>query len=131
MYSMSVAPLMGHRKADMHELSLCRSISSIVERAAQGRKVCVVELDVGALRQVVPETLAFCWGFVSQGTLWESSRLEIHHIPGIVLCRDCGQQTQLMGLAILQCTSCVSRSVDIISGEEFMVRSLELEGQDG
>ncbi|MCL2785240.1 MAG: hydrogenase maturation nickel metallochaperone HypA [Propionibacteriaceae bacterium] len=113
----------------MHELSLCRSISSIALRAAQGRKVAVIELDVGQLRQVVPETLVYCWTIVAQTTPLEGSRLRINHIPGVLHCRDCAHDTHLSsGLAILRCTSCGSPSVDVVHGEEFSVNSLELEG---
>ncbi|MCL2735819.1 MAG: hydrogenase maturation nickel metallochaperone HypA [Propionibacteriaceae bacterium] len=115
----------------MHELALCRSIATIAERAADGKKVAVVELDVGQLRQVVPETLTYCWSIVSQATPLDGSRLDIRYLPGTLSCRDCGAQTQLAGLAILKCATCASASVDVVSGEEFIVRSLVLEDSDG
>lgn len=115
----------------MHELALCRSISTIVERSRAGRKVAVVELDIGQLRQVVPQTLAYCWNLVVQGTSLDASRLEINHLPGVLLCRECGSRTELDELPILKCNSCASTAVDIVSGEEFMVRSLVLEDADG
>ena len=110
----------------MHELALCGSISAIVDRAAEGRRVRVVELDVGHLRQVVPQTLIACWSLVIQGSDLDGSRLEIREIPGVVACQDCHQETRLSG-PILECGSCTSRQVRIISGEEFMVTSLILE----
>ncbi|MCL2470731.1 MAG: hydrogenase maturation nickel metallochaperone HypA [Propionibacteriaceae bacterium] len=111
----------------MHELSLCQSISKIVHRGAAGRKVAVVELDVGHLRQVVPESLVHCWSLVSQGTDLEGSRLDIRWIPTVLVCRECGGQTQVEDLPLFRCSSCSSTSVDIVSGEEFMVRALVLE----
>ncbi|MCL2482396.1 MAG: hydrogenase maturation nickel metallochaperone HypA [Propionibacteriaceae bacterium] len=111
----------------MHELSLCQSISKIVHRGAAGRKVAVVELDVGQLRQVVPESLIHCWSIVSQGTDLDGSRLDIRWLRAVLVCRECGSQTQLEELPVLRCGSCSSTSVDIVSGDEFMVRSLVLE----
>jgi hydrogenase nickel incorporation protein HypA/HybF len=112
----------------MHELSLCRSISGIVVKAAGQRKVSVVDLDIGQLRQVVPGTLEYCWGLLSQGTPLEGSQLRIHHIPAVLACRDCGVSTQLATVPILKCEACSSTAVDIESGEEFMVTSVEVEG---
>jgi hydrogenase nickel incorporation protein HypA/HybF len=115
----------------MHELSLCHQISRIVERAAQGRQVAVIEMDIGQLRQVVPETLVYCWGIVSQNTPLAGSRLDIDYRPVVLSCQDCGRETRLNGLAILKCAFCASPSVDVLGGEEFIVRSLLLEDSDG
>jgi len=52
----------------VHELSLCGSIGSIVERHAAGRPVSVIHVQIGQLRQVVPDTLVYCWELVSEGT---------------------------------------------------------------
>jgi len=45
----------------MHELSLCEAIAGVVKNHADGRHVDVVRVRIGALRQVVPESLSFCW----------------------------------------------------------------------
>ena len=111
----------------MHELSLCRSIDGIVRRAAQGRPVSVVELAIGELRQVVPETLEHCWSVVSQGTELANSRLEVQRIEGVIQCRDCQAKTRLAGQPTLRCGSCSGTVVDIVSGEEFMVTAVSLE----
>ena len=59
----------------MHELSLSGAIVNTVVKHAAGRPVSLVSLRVGALRQVVPDTLEFYFEFVS-GTVCESARLE-------------------------------------------------------
>ena len=115
----------------MHELALCRSIEQIVRRAAAGRKVAVVELDVGELRQVVPTTLESCWALLGEGTELAGSQLAIRRIPGVITCDDCGADTQLVALPILRCGSCASTAVRIQRGEEFMVTAIQLEVQDG
>ncbi|MCK5756142.1 MAG: hydrogenase maturation nickel metallochaperone HypA, partial [Mycobacterium sp.] len=48
----------------MHELSLCHAIAGVVTSHAEGRPVEVVRVRVGALRQVVPDSLLFCWSIV-------------------------------------------------------------------
>ena len=111
----------------MHELSLCRSIDTIVRRAAGERKVAAVELDIGELRQVVPSTLRYCWQIVSRGTQLAGSELVVRRIPGVIECADCGARTTLDTLPILRCASCGGTAVEIVAGEEFMVTSLQLE----
>jgi hypothetical protein len=44
----------------MHELSLAGAVVDTVERHAAGRRVLVIQLRLGELRQVVPDSLAFC-----------------------------------------------------------------------
>jgi len=111
----------------MHELSLCRSIETIVLRAAEGRRVGVVEVDVGDLRQVVPSTLEYCWGLVVAGTALAGSRLDVTHIPAVLECENCGHKTTLDDLPIMKCESCGNTDVRVISGEEFMVAAIQLE----
>ena len=70
----------------MHELSLSGAIVNTVVKHAQGRPVSVVSLRVGALRQVVPDTLDFYFGFVARGTVCEGARLEQELIPARLRC---------------------------------------------
>ncbi|MDR1710717.1 MAG: hydrogenase maturation nickel metallochaperone HypA [Propionibacteriaceae bacterium] len=115
----------------MHELALCRSISGIVTRAAKGAPVARIALDVGELRQVVPATLEYSWDIVSAGGPLAGSKLEINHIPGVINCAVCGQDTRLRGAPILRCASCGSADVTVRSGEEFLVRSIDVEVSNG
>jgi len=50
----------------VHELSLCQAIAGVVRPYAEGRRVDVVRGQVGALRQVVPDSLSFCWTIVRE-----------------------------------------------------------------
>jgi hydrogenase nickel incorporation protein HypA/HybF len=115
----------------MHELSLCQSIYGIVERVSTGRAVEAVDLTIGQLRQVVPDTLAQCWIMVTDGTSLAGSRLRIEHIPVVLDCRDCGRRTELAEVLALACAECGSSNATVSAGEEFMVTSLELADGDG
>lgn len=110
----------------MHELSLCRSIAGIVDRAAAGRQVAQITLDVGELRQVVPQTLQYCWGLVTQTTPLDGSELVVNRIQGVVECERCGVHTRMVGAITLVCSGCGGTVVRVIEGEEFLVRSLDL-----
>ena len=108
----------------MHELSICTSLAAIVTEHADGRAVERVHLDIGHLRQVVPDTLHYLWGLVVTDTPLAGSVLEIDHIPVVLECRVCGASTTV-AQAVFRC-SCGSTEVDVIRGQELLVTSLEL-----
>lgn len=110
----------------MHELSLCRSIYGIVERAAGGREVRRVHLQVGQLRQVVPQTLEYCWDLVIDETALAGAVLDIDHVPVVLDCRSCGSRTTVEHALVLTCATCASGDISLHTGEEFMVTSVDL-----
>ena len=69
--------------------SRCASPFMASSRLA-ARPVEVVNVQVGQLRQVVPETLSYCWTIVCEGGELDGSRLAIESIPVVVRCADCG-----------------------------------------
>jgi hydrogenase nickel incorporation protein HypA/HybF len=109
----------------VHELALCRSIYGIVDRARGDRQVEVVRLQVGQLRQAVPETLEYCWGMVTEATPLAGSRLDIDHVPVVLDC-SCGARTTVEHDLVLTCASCSGSDITLHSGEELMVTSLDL-----
>lgn len=110
----------------MHELSLCRSIYGIVDRARDGRSVRAVHLQVGQLRQVVPATLEYCWGLVTQDGPLDGATLVIDHVPVLLDCRACGEQTAVDHVLVLTCAACGSGDIAMLTGEELMVTGLDL-----
>ena len=111
----------------MHELSLSSAIVNTVVKHAQERAVGVVNLRVGALRQVVPDTLDFYFGFVAKGTVCEGARLEQELVPARVTCTSCEREWEL-DLPIFRCADCGDAGqVEVASGNEFEVESIELE----
>lgn len=108
----------------MHELSICSSIAAIVSEHAAGRPVERVVLDVGYLRQVVPDTLMYSWELIVAGTPLERSALVINHIPAVIECRSCGTATTIE-LPVFRCP-CGSIDTEVTAGEELLVRSLDI-----
>ena len=111
----------------MHELSLSGAIVNTVEKHAAGRRVSVVSMRVGALRQVVPDTLEFYFGFVSEGTVCEEARLEQELIPALLRCGACEREWEIE-LPVFMCPGCgAAGQVEVASGDEFEVESIEVE----
>lgn len=110
----------------MHELSICRSIAGIVDRHAAGRGVRTIHLRVGTLRQIVPDTLVYCWSLVSTDTALAGSRLAVESVPARLSCRGCGEITDLAD-PVFVCAHCGSSDVAVAGGEEFLITALDLE----
>jgi hydrogenase nickel incorporation protein HypA/HybF len=110
----------------VHELSLCGAIAEIAERRSEGRSIQVIHLRVGQLRQVIPETLAFCWEMVTAQTDLEGSVLEIDRVPATVRCHGCGQAGPLGQSISLACPTCNGLDVEILAGEEFDITAMDL-----
>ncbi len=110
----------------MHELSVCGWIAGIVERRAGGREVRVIHLQVGQLRQIVPDTLAYCWDLLSADTTLAGSRLEVESIPARIRCRGCGRTAELGDLPVFACGGCMGMDVEVVAGEEFLITALDL-----
>jgi hydrogenase nickel incorporation protein HypA/HybF len=110
----------------MHELSICGSVADIATRRAGGRPVETIHLRIGQLRQIVPDTLEYCWSMVTTSTELEGSRLEIDYVRARISCRTCGAVQELDEYPILLCTTCEGADVEILAGEEFLVTALEL-----
>ena len=111
----------------MHELSLSGAIVNTVVKHAAGRHVTVVSMRIGALRQVVPDTLEVYFAFVSKGTVCEGARLEQELIPALLRCASCEREWTI-DMPIFMCPDCGAGSrVEVASGEEFEVESIEVE----
>lgn len=110
----------------MHELSVCKAIADIAGRHAAGRPVRVINLRVGQLRQIVPDTLVYCWTLVSAGTPLAGSALTVDQVPARIRCRACGREAELGDEPSFRCGGCRGTDVEVVAGEEFLVTSLEL-----
>lgn len=111
----------------MHELSLCEAIADSVARHASGRTVRRASIRVGYLRQVVPESMSFCWGILTEGTDLDGCELQIEHVPAVLACGGCGAMTTL-DLPVLLCGTCGSSEVALESGDELLLVSIDLVG---
>ena len=110
----------------MHELSLSSAIVNTVVKHAGGRRVTVVDLRVGKLRQVVPDTLEFYFEFVARGTVCEGARLEQQVIDASLRCRGCGHEWEIE-IPAFRCPQCAGSDVEIATGNEFEVEAIEVE----
>ena len=110
----------------MHELSIAQAIVDVAMRHAAGRRVRAVEVKVGHLRQVVPDSLEFSFELVVSGTPLEGAELRIEEVPAVGVCGRCGSRSRLDSFP-LACRGCGSLDIELVEGEELLVEALELD----
>ena len=113
----------------MHEMSLCESLIQIVENEAQRQhfsKVNSVRLEVGALSNVEPDAMHFCFDAVTRGTLAQGASLEIIHVPARAWCLDCAQDV-VVKQRFDACPVCGNPVAQIKGGAELKIKDMEVE----
>ena len=113
----------------MHELSITQSILSIVlEKAnsARASRVSKISLVFGELSGIVDDCVEFYFDFLSKDTIAAQANLSFQHPPTRLRCRNCATVFSPDNL-VWACPSCREQKVEIISGRECYVESIEVE----
>jgi hydrogenase nickel incorporation protein HypA/HybF len=108
----------------MHELSIAGAVVDTALRHAEDRRVLVVTLRVGEMRQVIPDSLAFYWDIVARDSLAEGARLEQIVVRTRMRCGACAHEwePELM----FRCPECGGAG-EVLAGDELEVDSIEVE----
>lgn len=116
----------------MHEMSIAQSLLDIILEESSRHaitQVKTVNLQIGAMAAIVPESLTFCFGLLSRETLADGASLAIETIPVVARCSDCGINYEVENQVFL-CPQCGMPSLELISGRELSVVSIEGETGD-
>lgn len=108
----------------MHEMAITRSVVDAVCEHAAGRRVHSVRVEVGALCAVVPDSMQFCFGLATEGTVAAGARLDLDVQPGRARCRTCGSKFGLSDLFLL--CACGSADVEVLTGQDMRILSMEV-----
>jgi len=113
----------------MHELSVCMSLLEQVAAIASERSaasVVKIELDIGPLSGVEAELLRNAYPIAAAGTIAEAAELVIHEANIVVRCSDCGAETAAVPNRLV-CGACGDFRTQVISGDEMILKRLEIE----
>ena len=117
----------------MHEMGIAMEIVDIAKASIpedmQGAKVQRVNLQVGRLSAIVPDSLRFCFDLVVKDTALEGAELAIEEIPVVARCKDCQTQWTITE-PVFTCKACQSGAIDMLSGRELDIKSIEIEDED-
>lgn len=109
----------------MHEYAIASGLVQTALRYSDGRRVMVVNLRVGALRQVVPEALAFAFEVTARGTACEGARLDQQVVACRLRCLSCDVEWTVAE-PDFRCRTCGWPAV-VLSGSELQLESIEVE----
>jgi len=116
----------------MHELSVTQGIMQIVEAEAKKndvKKVLSIKLMVGVLSGVMPQLIQDYFELVAVGTVVEGAKLIIERVPASIKCLEC-QEVSPIDRMKLRCPKCNGIEVNIVTGKEFYIDSMEVENGD-
>ena len=113
----------------MHEMALAGAIVNTVVKHADDRKVTLITLTVGGMRQVVMDSLDFYFDFAARDTCCEGAKLTMNRVTTRLHCKACDEEWE-PEIAFFRCPKCESADVEIIAGEEFEVDSIEVDVDD-
>jgi hydrogenase nickel incorporation protein HypA/HybF len=121
-------------RGEMHELSLMENVIRIVRQAATDNrlaKVTTINLVVGATSAVNTDALHFAFEILQKEEKFlHGVTLTIEETPARAHCPHCQEDHSLWRMDLL-CPSCGHLPLELRSGEEFYVKSIEGEREDG
>jgi len=113
----------------MHEMGIALRIVEIATASLPldlgAARVTKVNLRVGKLAAVVPESLRFCFSVAVKDSPLEGAILAIEEIPVVARCKDCDARWTI-NEPVFVCKKCQSGSLEILSGRELDIESIEV-----
>ncbi len=113
----------------MHEFSIVEQVLAAALEVADengARPVVRVELEIGALQQVVPDALAFAFEAAKAGTLAENATLAWTEVPAEVRCPACAH-TYAPDDVFWVCPQCNAPGGEAVRGDDLVLSKVVLE----
>jgi hydrogenase nickel incorporation protein HypA/HybF len=113
----------------LHEFSITQNILSIAletANTAKAGRVSGIKLVIGELTGIVDEFVEFYFDFVSKDTIAAQASLSFRHPPTRLRCRNCDTAFSPNNLD-WSCPNCLEQTIEIVSGRECYVESIEVE----
>ena len=111
----------------MHEFSIADSLMEQLRELAVEHglpSIDRVELEVGELRQVIPEILQLAFSETVQGSMAEGAELVIEEIEASAQCRRC-EQVFRPTTWDHSCPVCGVADAQILTGDSLVLKSIE------
>lgn len=111
----------------MHEVSIAEDILDLLE-AEMGvpGPLSEVELEIGPLSGVHPESLDFCFPVVARQRGFGSPVLRIRRIPVLLLCEACSERWSSEDI-VASCPRCGAHRRTVLAGDELRLVGALLE----
>jgi len=116
----------------LHELPFAKSIfKAVIAKAEENdaKAVTMVALEVGVLRDFVPQIVQKYWEYVTKGSIAEGSVIEMKEIAATAECRDCKNiyQIDVKNITATRCPQCGCDMGKLLTGRELKILGIEIE----
>lgn len=115
----------------MHELSVCQALVRQLRDIAREQhavRITRVIVQIGPLSGVEPELLRHAYPIASAGSPAADAALVLEPLPIRVHCENCGADSDASANRLL-CGVCGDYRTRLISGDELLLASVELEAE--
>jgi hydrogenase nickel incorporation protein HypA/HybF len=113
----------------MHEMGIALEIIDIATASIPpdlaGARVARVNLAVGKMSAIVPDSLRFCFSIATRDTALEGAELRIDTRPVVAVCKACGQRWTIER-PVFTCKACHGSDLTLESGRELDITSIEI-----
>jgi len=116
----------------MHELAICQALIGQVEGLAKERHAASVSdifVAVGRLSGVESVLLQNAFPIAAAGTVAQDAKLHLEDLPVKVHCASCDVESEVEANRLL-CDQCGGWQTRLVSGDELLLLSVELELDD-
>ncbi len=117
----------------MHEMGIAEELVKIAMDAIPedmaDPKIEILNLRIGKLASVVEHSLTFCFEIIVKDTPLENARLVIESVPVKIRCKVCQQEWEVDS-PMFKCPDCENGEVEMISGREIEITSIELADEE-
>ena len=113
----------------MHELPVTQNILDIAikhGKNSNASRILQLNIVIGQLSSFIDDSIQFYWDLISKDTIAEGAAINIERIPAEFSCLDCSNQYTLSP-GDLECPECGSSHVEILTGKEFYLDSIDIE----
>ena len=113
----------------MHEQSIVESLLALAldsAEKAEAKRILRIHLVVGELSGVVEDAANFYFSFLSKDTIAAQASLCFKNVPAQLRCRNC-DTIFVPERRDFHCPGCTEGQVDIVSGRELYMDSIEVE----
>jgi hydrogenase nickel incorporation protein HypA/HybF len=113
----------------MHELAVTQSLLDMAVKHANeagAGRIAGLNLTIGDLATIIDDSVQFYWDIITKDTIAEGAVLKFNRVATTLLCLDCGESYK-PGTNDLTCPSCKSAQVQIQTGKEFLLESIDIE----
>jgi hydrogenase nickel incorporation protein HypA/HybF len=111
----------------MHEYSVTKSLVELCNKEADKNNIKMISkicLKVGKFTGFSPDSIQFYFEYLKVNTKCSSAKIEFEEMPIKIKCHECGKH-HVIDEPILLCPDCGSEKIDLLSGREFFVASIE------